>query len=427
MIQNSADICKISNTYLLKSLFAYLDYQYILKLLKNNKNLQNKLGINIENYKKESNCQNYQYEKTKDLYYFYDDYQYNNNCCIYYLKSILLFIYFGYIFMYILLCSSKGFRHYLDIKYYNDYLKLQIVININEHLWIICLLLIILTCIIFFIYSNKICLYEKPRAILIIITQFFQFFSEAIIILRMALSYKIREEKIIKNNWILEDIYFLIILDYIFISSHFIFSLYTSFRFCKNVKKYIMTTSNEYILKSLNNIKIKSYIISNDFIKMSKKKQLQYILNNCKYFEYFLTEEQKDLIKLINEYRKNNNLKNLLFDKHNKVPNFIIKKPAEIILNPTQHFFQLSNKEYLYRYPIGEFKIKLQNIESNIIRTLSNKDINYIKIIGQEEYEYIYLCELLYNEIFDLDETKRDNNNKIENDYDYKLFVEDND
>lgn len=80
MIQNSADIFKISNTYILKSSFVYLDYQYILKVLKNNKKLQNKLGINIEHYKKESNYQNYQYEKKKDLNYFYNSYQ-PVNCC----------------------------------------------------------------------------------------------------------------------------------------------------------------------------------------------------------------------------------------------------------------------------------------------------------------------------------------------------------
>ena len=49
MIQNRADINKISNKYILKSIFEYLDYQYILKLLNYNKKLQNKIGINIEN------------------------------------------------------------------------------------------------------------------------------------------------------------------------------------------------------------------------------------------------------------------------------------------------------------------------------------------------------------------------------------------
>ena len=62
MIQNSVDITKIHNTYNLKSVFEYLDYKYILKLIKNNKNLQNKLEISINNYK---NFQNYQYMKKK--------------------------------------------------------------------------------------------------------------------------------------------------------------------------------------------------------------------------------------------------------------------------------------------------------------------------------------------------------------------------
>jgi len=123
MIQNSADIFKISNTYILKSVFVYLDYQYILKVLKNNKKLQNKLGINIEHYKKESNYQNYQYEKKKDLNYFYNSYQ-PVNCCekfLDYLMIILKFINLIYIFMYMITYSLEDFQDSLKIKNYENY------------------------------------------------------------------------------------------------------------------------------------------------------------------------------------------------------------------------------------------------------------------------------------------------------------------
>ena len=53
---------KISSDYILKQIFSFVDYDHILKIVKNNKNLQEHLGINIINYKKRSS---YQYKINK--------------------------------------------------------------------------------------------------------------------------------------------------------------------------------------------------------------------------------------------------------------------------------------------------------------------------------------------------------------------------
>ena len=415
MIRNSADITKIHNTYNLKSVFEYLDYQYILKLIKNNKNLQNKLEISFKNYKKESNYQSYQYIKNKEIYYFDDDCDNCENK-----KIIILTFYMIYVFIYMTFCSVFDFEDY-DTKYYDSYSKFQIIKSINGHTWVIGLLLIIFITFIFVVDNNK-CFYfnEKYRAIIIIISLLLQLISEGFAIWRLILSYIIIDEKILKSDWILYHMEQIIIWDYIFIVINFIITIYTLLHFRKNLKRYITTSSINYIIISLYNINIKEYTLPNGFITMSKYKQFQYILNKFKNIEYIMTQEQKDLIKLINEFREDNNLEKFLFDKNNKLPTFIIKKPAVIMLNPTQNFFQLSKKEYLFRYYIGDFKIKFQSRENNIISILSNKDINYIKIIGQEEYEYIFLRQLSCNETLDIYE----NNSKNENDYEYKLFTE---
>lgn len=204
---------------------------------------------------------------------------------------------------------------------------IQILININIRSWVFGLLLIILTSVIFFIDSNDGCccdIYERTYAKLIIITLLSQLLSEAIAIWRVALSCEIKNEKIIKDDWILNHIEFFIKLDYIFISLNFIIFLYIFLS--EIIKRFITTSSTYYLLKSLYNINIKRHTISNKFIKLTKKTQFQYLLNECKYIEYFLTKEQIDLINLINEYRIKYNLEKLLFDKNNRIPDFIIKK-----------------------------------------------------------------------------------------------------
>ena len=55
-------LSKLSSNYCLKTVFSYVNYQLLLNLIKHNKHLQNKLGINSNNYKNEYN---FQYIKRK--------------------------------------------------------------------------------------------------------------------------------------------------------------------------------------------------------------------------------------------------------------------------------------------------------------------------------------------------------------------------
>ena len=64
---NKADINNISNDYILKSIFSNIDYQLILKIIKNNNQLKYRLGIDINNYKNLSDIPKYEhvFQKTK--------------------------------------------------------------------------------------------------------------------------------------------------------------------------------------------------------------------------------------------------------------------------------------------------------------------------------------------------------------------------
>jgi hypothetical protein len=54
-LKNNNLLSNITSNFNLKLIFTYLKYDYILKLIKNNKSLQNKIGIKKKNYKDYSN------------------------------------------------------------------------------------------------------------------------------------------------------------------------------------------------------------------------------------------------------------------------------------------------------------------------------------------------------------------------------------
>lgn len=60
-MKNNTNLYKISNIYNLKSIFSYLSPETMLKIIKNNKELQNKLGINLNDYKNLSNFLKYEF------------------------------------------------------------------------------------------------------------------------------------------------------------------------------------------------------------------------------------------------------------------------------------------------------------------------------------------------------------------------------
>ena len=65
---NKGDINNISNNDILKSVFSYIDYQRILKVIKNNNHLKERLGISLENYEKHSEMPNYDYKDETKSY-----------------------------------------------------------------------------------------------------------------------------------------------------------------------------------------------------------------------------------------------------------------------------------------------------------------------------------------------------------------------
>ena len=191
-------------------------------------------------------------------------------------------------------------------------------------------------------------------------------------------------------------------MDFIFLFIHPLYMAYILYMSYIYFKYYLNHFSNEitYNIVSLNEISIYNYNVTKDFSNMSERDRKTFLLNNYKNIQYKNTLDQQYLIKIINEYREKNNLPKLLNDKFKKIPDIIMNEPAEIMINPDQNIFILSDKEYLFKYPVGEFEIIFKNRDMNILSILSNANLNHIKIITKKGCEYIFLSELSYLESY---------------------------
>ena len=127
-------------------------------------------------------------------------------------------------------------------------------------------------------------------------------------------------------------------------------------------------------------------------------------MNNYKNYTYNITSEQWKLINEINDFRDQKGLLNLGID--NKIPNYIIDRPVELIFNSEKNFFKFSKTKFLFKFYKGNFEENFKKRNENIINTISKDNLNEINIISQGEFEYIFIYENL-SDIFDysFDET----------------------
>ena len=220
-------LLKIKSEYCLKAIFSYIDYNYILKLIKKNKIFQKKLGLNIQNYKNKSS---YEYIERKIIK---KDNSYSKDMlgvilkCVFSLFVTLIFFLFVLIFT-IILFAKGGFndnntKSNYNIKYFNIIKKINI--SLFGFLgYIIVSYLIIFVWATYNCYTdyNKIKFFKKCT---LIITALIYLIYDVCIIIKLYLSYKIKKNKI---TWFMICDYFLIIFIFLYLVS-IIFVIYIYF------------------------------------------------------------------------------------------------------------------------------------------------------------------------------------------------------
>lgn len=392
MLINNPNIFKISNNYILKSVFSYLDYRYILKLVKNNRAIQKRLDIDLNKYKKISDFPLYEYIKEKKIIGKRKGFEQLGNDVIILVIAFVNSIFFTYLLIYsILLVSLNTFDDNNTKENYNKS-YLNIIKTFNKYLFIVDGI-VVLYFFLYVFYLFKNCQYDFGikkiiKKIILIIIDIIHFLFEGLIIWKLALSYKIKNSGI---TWFMT-------LDYIFIILNFFHILYLLlltywyFRESGSLIKIITKCS----LISYENIKIDKFELPDNFENFSKKQRKKYVSDNNYTFKYSISEEQVNLINSINIFREEKDIPKLGVDYYNKIPNNLFNNlPAEIILNPHQNIFKLSNKNYIFRYAIGEFGNKFINKDLDILNILLKDNLNHIQIITQENNEFIFISELI--------------------------------
>ena len=392
---NKADINNVSNDFILKSIFSNIDYQLLLKIIKDNNQLKARLGIDLNNYKNLSDMPKYEYFHQKSennrpnslLGTKYFSRVMHITIC----TSCLTILFFLYSLIYTILLVSKDNFDENNSKENYDKSLVETINKINLSLFIFDGFLFGS----FFLYLCyvSICrLLSEIQSIikfglaLLNILVFLIF--EVLVIWKLVLSYKIIKEEIGKP-WFMT-------MDYIFVIFNGTFAIYLIYIIFFYLDIYIISTKSEekYILKSFNDIEVYDYYLPKDFSKWDNKERKKYLKRNCNNFEYKMKPYNSVLIQSINNFRMTNNLQKFSFEGYKKIPAFIVQPPAIIMIFNEQNIFKLSNKEYLLRYPIGKFEVLFKNKDKNIISILSKNNLNHIQIIVQNKVEYIYISEI---------------------------------
>ena len=375
---NTNKILKISSDYNIRILFSYLDYNYIIKLIKYSKCLQNKLNIKLEhnNYiiKEKLGV-----EKNLDIFE-----SYQNSMDI----SFLVFAYFYVIYSVIfslnqffipnkLVTSIIIILSFIYINYFNrkNHILIRFLIPFSISLfkkkffYLKYLLLIVIRIgppfiVQIFCLPNgeefESILYLKIKVII------------SIIIFCLTFIYDLFLRLIIINDFhfVINIIYTI----YIFIFNILIFLFYWNyFNYLKNTIFYI----TEY-----KNIEINDYCLPNLEKENNKEKLLKKIYKN---FKIKRSKEEVELVSKINKFRAQNKLGKILVNT--RIPDFIINKPSEIILFPYKKFYKYSNgPNYIFKINLKDSNFLNDPEMKNIIL---DKNVDRFYLIREKDVFYI--------------------------------------
>ena len=341
------EIINIKSNYCIKIILSYLEYNYILKLIKYNKKYQNILNINLTNYNKRVT---YTYLTKKYKPIFHNEGLYEQD----YVNIIFPFFFFLIYLILKFFTSSKAFSYistliiYFCFNYYrNNILPRYVVL-------------------------------KKISNFILMIIFFFCFFSTPL----LYISFFSKGKKKFEEYLLISFIAFCNILYYATV----LIRIYNYY-----IKVYFKTrTIVKNILLKINNINVKRFELSSNFHKMSNEKKKKFMVKNIQKMKILFTEEQIDIINYINNIRLNRNKSKLEYNEENELYELFVKEPSEFYFFPYKKIVMLNKNKYLIKSKKDGFKEELNN-NNDIMKVLLMEDLNRIKIFEKGIIIYILI------------------------------------
>ena len=381
-MESKSFLNNINSKHILKQVFiySYFEFKSFLKLIKYNKSLQKRLDINIKKY-----FLNYEYkekliEKNEFMFMFSIP-----NIII---KAIM--IVFFLIYLIIFYVKGSFIDEYMKNNCNKNKIKFIEIINNSLIGYLIFLIISILWYILNF--KGKILFSSTKKLIISILILLIDIFYYILICVKYNYTNNIIFDNLLKekNNKFVEcwfinyDIIFLIISPIYYITFlFFIFCLKNNFG---HIEDHIISILNQF--KGVNII---DFEFDKDFNDCNNKEINKLILKNARNYKYKLNKNQIDLIKKINDIRSKYKIPLLKYDLDQRIPHCIINEITEVVLYNDKNNFKLKSFLYLFRYKKNKFINFINNDE--ILSVITNDLLNKIKIIEQNDTEYI----LIYN------------------------------
>ena len=377
-------LAKIKSNYILQEVLclAYEEMKPVLKLIKYNKSLLNKLNIIIK--------ENYKYEIETEIH------KNTDNCLTcYFIMKHFIFITFFLVYISIFYASGKFNDNNLKNGYSSK--KKSFVDFMDNYILPIYFGFIIASFIFIIVFFYKFCALKKKTKLII---NAFIFFTDLIhyiaYIIKLAFTIKLIKSDKLKSTWFYA-------FDSVIIAFLSLFILLGCY--------YVAVEDDDkkYFINKFNGINIFPFVLSYEFCNLSVKEKNEIIFKkeNLQEYEYFTNFDKIDLIlNKINIIRTALKLPLLQRDEDRYLPDFIINEKTKMFFYPNENIYKLSPNFYVFKYFKDEFQNHINNNE--IKNIITNALLDTISIIEKNEFEYISI----YNKN-NLNNNIQENNNNI--------------
>ena len=137
---------------------------------------------------------------------------------------------------------------------------------------------------------------------------------------------------------------------------------------------------NVMFLTQFKGFKINEYPLPSYFFLLSNEEKIDILKKHEYFLKYTLNDNNKELINLINELRKEKNMETLIYTYIQNLNDYFKVEKSK-------------NEKYIFVYPKGEFKKKILQRDNNITQILLKKELNCIMILEKVKKE----CIIVYS------------------------------